>query len=521
MHDLVIGGGLVADGLGGEPFPADVAVEGDRIVAIGAGLGATRRTIDARGRLVAPGFVDIHTHSDFTLPVRPAAAAKLLQGVTTDCTGNCGFSPFPLPPGDAAARRHGVFIEPALGERWPDFDAYADALADARLGINVAPLVGLGAVRLAVVGDEDRPASAAELAAMRALVADALAQGARGASSGLVYAPSGFADRSELVALTAPVAARGRLYATHMRDEGDRLEEAVEEAIATATGSGCRLQISHHKAMGRPNWGKVEGTLARIEAALGEGVDVAVDVYPYTAGCTTLAAALPPAALAGGEDALRRRLADPSGRQAVAAMLRTGEKPLDAIVLGATPSRPELAGRRLVEQARADGVGAADLLVDLVARDGLACVMLVDAMAEADVRRVIAHSASMFGSDGWTMAVDGAPYAHPRDFAAAVRLLVRYVRDEAVLPLGAAVAKLAALPAARLGLSERGVIAAGRAADLVVLDLERLDEVATFADPCRHPVGIEQVLVNGLLAVEDGELTGARGGRVLRATEDG
>ncbi|MDX6593247.1 MAG: N-acyl-D-amino-acid deacylase [Gaiellales bacterium] len=520
MHDLVIRGGTVVDGRGGAAFTADVAVVGDTITAIGNGLGAARATIDARGLHVCPGFVDVHTHSDFTLPVRPAAEAKLLQGITTDCTGNCGFSPFPLAPGVPGGERHGVFIEPLLDQRWATFDAYADAMTERRPGINLAQLVGLGAVRLAAVGEEERPATERELQRMRDLVTEALKQGAFGASSGLVYAPSGFADLAELVAVTGPVADHGRLYATHMRDEGDRLEESVEEALATASGSGCRLQISHHKAFGEANWGKVELTLRRIEQAAEEGLDVAVDVYPYTAGCTTLAAALPPTALAGGEAAVRRRLADPEARRALVALLDGGEKSLDTIILGATPSRPDIGGRRLVELARADGVSPADLLFDIISADGLEPIMLVDGMSEQDVRTVIAHETSVFGSDGWTMATDAAPYTHPRDYAAAVRLLAHYVRDQPLLGLEAAIGKLTAKPAARLGLGDRGVLASGMAADVTVIDLQGLEEVATFEHPCHHPRGVRHVLVNGVVAVEDGVPTGGRGGRVLRASDN-
>ncbi len=516
MHDLVISGGVVADGAGGEPRAADVAVDGDRIAAVGSGLGAARETIDARGLLVCPGFVDLHTHSDFTLPVRPAAAAKLLQGVTTDCTGNCGFSPFPSPP-EAGGEPHGIFLEPGLHERWDDLAGYGTALAGERPGINVAPLVGLGTVRLAVVGADDRPPTAAELARMQEVVAGALEQGAFGASSGLVYAPGGFAQVAELVALTAPVAARGRLYATHMRDEGERLEAAVEEALATAAGSSARLQISHHKAFGEDNWGKVAGTLARIEQANAAGADAAVDVYPYTAGCTTLASTLAPEALAGGEPALRRRMADPEARRELVRMAESGDTPLDIIVLGAAASRPEVAGRRLVDVAEEDGLAPAELLLDLLAADGTSTAMVVHGMAAADVARVVGHPLSSFGSDGWVMSTDAVAYSHPRDYAAAVRFLTQYVRAEPVLSLGQAVAKLTRGPAARLGLRDRGGLAAGMHADVTVLDLEQLDEVASFADPCRHPVGIRHVLVNGVPAVADGTLTGARAGRVLGA----
>jgi N-acyl-D-amino-acid deacylase len=515
VYDLVIRGGAVVDGTGAGPVEADVAIEGDRIAARGSVAGGARSEIDATGCIICPGFVDIHTHSDFTLPIRPEAAAKLLQGVTTDCTGNCGFSPFPFPGGGADGRRHGVFFEPKLTSRWAGLAEYAADLNGAHPGINVAPMVGLGAIRLAVLGDRPGPATDAELRRMTRLVESAVEDGAVGASSGLIYAPGGFADVKELAAVIEPAARHGRLYATHMRNEAARLEEALEEALATAARAGCRLQVSHLKAFGRQNWGKLDGCLDRIDGANKGGMDVAFDVYPYTVGSTTLAALLPPSALDGGEDGLRHRLGQEAPRAELQELVRTGEKSLDSVILGVSPSRPELVGRRLLDAAAGEGVDPAAMVVDLVGADGLSATMLVDGMSEDDVRAAIRHPASMFGSDGWTMATDASHFVHPRDFGAAVRLLTRYARDEALLDLGTAVRKLTAAPAARLRLAERGVLVPGYSADVTIFNLGSLEETGTFTDPCRYPTGISHVLVNGVHAVRDGRLTGARGGRVL------
>lgn len=518
MHDLVIRGGLVADGAGGEPTPADVAISSGRISKIGQGLGAARRVIDATGLLVSPGFVDVHTHSDFTLPLRPQAEAKLRQGVTTDCTGNCGFSPFPFLSADESTRRHGVFFEPDLDERWSTLAAFARDMEMRELGINIAPLVGLGAIRLAVLGDERRAPTERELGRMQELLAEALGMGAFGASTGLTYAPGGFADVKELVALADTVGEWGRLYATHLRDEGDQLEASLEEAIDTVSRSGTRLQISHLKAFGGSNWGRVSDALEHIDRANAAGLDVAFDVYPYTTACTTLASALPPSTLEGGEARLRDHLADPMLRNSLREMLQNGEKPLDTIILCDVASRPELSGLRLADVAESLDIGPDDLLLELIERDGLQPTMLIDAMSESDVREAVKHEKSMFGSDGWTMSTDALPYAHPRNFAAAVRLVTHYVHDESLLNIGTAVHKLTALPARRLGLHDRGLIAEGHAADICVIDLEGLDDVASVSDPCRYPTGVQYVLVNGSVAVEDGTLTGARAGRVLTAT---
>ncbi len=516
MTDLVFRGGLVCDGSAREPYRADVAITGTRITAVGDGIPAAATEIDAAGLVVAPGFVDVHTHSDFTVPVRPAAAAKLLQGVTTDCTGNCGFSPFPLAP-DAVSRRHGTFFEPALAERWPSLGAFAESVDGLPPAINLAPLVGLGAVRLAVLGEEDRPATGPELTEMRRLVDVSLAEGGFGISSGLIYAPSGYADVAELAGLAEVAAARGRIYATHMRNEGDRLEAAVDEALEVGRRSGCAVQISHHKAVGEANWGKLTTTLATIDAANTAGGDVSVDVYPYTAGSTTLAALFPAEMLAGGEARLRARLADPEARAAVLRAIAAGEHRLADVVLAGPPSAPELRGRRLVDAATERGVDAGELVLDLVAVDGLDVVMVVHGMSETDVRTVLGHDRAMFGSDGWVMSTDAAGYAHPRNFAAATRLLTHYVREIGLLALPEAIRKLSTMPARRLGLTDRGVIAPGAMADLVAFDLGGLQEQATFEDPCHHPVGVEHVLVNGVHAVAAGALTGLRGGRVLRA----
>lgn len=515
MLDLLIKGALVVDGAA-PPREADVGVEDGRIRLVGSGLGRARRSIDARGKLLTPGFVDIHTHSDFTLPVRPSAEAKLAQGVTTDVTGNCGFSPFPLGQ-DTPALRHGGFIELALRERWPSLQAYAETLEERKLGINVAPLVGLGAIRLTVLGEDDVPANDGSLARMVDLLRQALREGAFGASSGLVYAPSSFADVEELAALAEVVASEGGLYATHIRNEGNHLEEAIGEALEVARRSHCSLQISHLKAQGRANWGKVADVLARIDDATQAGYDVWTDAYPYTAGSSMLASLLPAEELDGGEAALRRRLAEPDERRRLTHLLeKESAFALEDVVLAVVPGRPELGGSRLTDVAAREGRSPSDLVLDLLERDGAETSMVAFGMAEEDVRLVLRHPRAMVGSDGWTMTTDGAPYAHPRSFAFTVRLLARYVRDEQVLDLTSAVAKLAYLPSRRLGLLDRGVVSPGAIADLVVIDVDRLSEESTFERPCAYPIGIEHVLVAGKPAVEDGRITGERWGRVLR-----
>lgn len=512
--DIVIKGGRVVDGRGSVDAVTDVAIDGGRIVGVGEGFRG-RRTIDARGKVVAPGFIDVHTHSDFTLPLRPSAEAKLLQGVTLDVTGNCGFSPFPLDDGPESIQ-HGAFVEPDLRQRWTSLGEYREALADLRPAIHVAPLVGLGAVRLAVLGSERRPPTPSELAQMESLVDAAMRDGAFGVSSGLVYAPSSYADVSELAALAAVAGRHGGFYASHIRDEADGVAEAVAEALEVGRRAGCPVQISHHKVLGRRNWGRVEETLCAIDAAGDDGLDVSLDVYPYTAGSTTLITLLPPAELSQGETVLRERLADPEFRAEMAQAIHTrAQFAPDEVQLALVPSRPELSGRRLTEAAAEEGLDPAELALRLIEADGSHVVMLGFGMAEDDVRRVLRHPRSMIGSDGWLMSADDAGGSHPRNFACTPRLLARYVRDEPVLSLSEAIRKLTDVPARRLGLSDRGALAPGMVADVVVFDLERLEEGATYALPGAHPTGFAYVLIDGQVVVEDDHITGSRPGRVL------
>jgi N-acyl-D-aspartate/D-glutamate deacylase len=517
MADLTITGGCVVDGSGAPAVVADVAIEGGRVAEIGPRLPRDGAVLDAGGLLVTPGFIDIHTHDDFTLPLRPEAEARLRQGVTTTVTGNCGFSPFPL-DGSAAARRHGAFFEPALDSRWQDLSSYAEELEARGLGVNVAPLVGLGAIRLAVVGEDDRPPSAGELVEMRELTRAALRHGAFGASSGLVYAPGCYATAAELGALAAEVGRAGGFYATHMRDEAGRLEAAVAEAIQVGSEGDCAVQISHHKAIGRANWGKVRRTLAMVEAATEHGMDITLDAYPYTAGSSTLLSLVPAEHQVGGVEALQARLAEPAERAAVIAAIE--EERVFALadtVIAAAPSRPDLDGVGLVDAAERDGVRAAELVVDLIRRDGLGVVMVAFGMSGDDVDRVLGHPLTMVGSDGWVLATDASPHPHPRNFSCTARLLTAFVRDRPVLELPAAIRKLTALPARRLGLADRGLLAPGAVADVTIVDLDGLRDLATFDDPSAYPEGIRHVLIAGRPALADGRPTGLRLGEVLPA----
>ncbi|MGW2119520.1 N-acyl-D-amino-acid deacylase family protein [Streptomyces zhihengii] len=519
-YDLLITGGTVIDGTGAAPRRADVAVRGDRVVRVGDPEPDARAvtTLDATGLTVTPGFVDLHSHADFSVLAMPDAEACLRQGVTTLVTGNCGLSPFPNPAAEVPA-------DPAPGTLggggWADLDAFAAAVDAARPAVNIAPLVGHGALRTAVTGAARTPAGPAELDAMRALLATAAEQGAFGMSTGLIYAPGSFAGTDEITALATEAARRGLLYATHMRDEGDKVTEAVEEALEVARASGVRLQISHLKAMGPANHGKVRTALALIDAAAAEGLDVACDVYPYTASSTRLTSRLPDWAMDGGTDALVERLADPGTRARVLADLRpaVGRTFLpEGVVLAMTgPGRySDRIGDSIADIARDEGVEPAEAVLEVLAAHRGEVMIVNHAMAEDDVDTVLRHPGSAVASDGWVLNAPGEGHPHPRNFGTFARVVGHYVRGQRVLELADAVRKMTSLPASRLPLPGRGTLAPGQIADLVVLDPEGVADRATFADPWQYAVGVRDVFVSGTCVLRDGHTTGARPGRTLR-----
>jgi N-acyl-D-amino-acid deacylase len=517
MAALIRGGRLV-DPRNGIDEPCDLAVDGDRVIGVGVGLphpGGATEVIDATGLLVAPGFIDIHAHTDFTTMRRPAAEARIRQGITTDVTGNCGFSPFPLPPERAD---YGAFLDPDLDIRWTDLAAFRASLAAVGHVVNLAPLVGLGAVRLGVMGDRDGPATPAELEQMRQLVATAMEQGAFGASTGLVYVPGCYFDAEEIAQLLQPVSDSARLYSSHIRNERSEVVAAVKEAISTATNAGVDLQISHHKAMGRENWGLTEQTLAIIDKTNAEGrIDVGVDIYPYTAGATELKSLLPAEALTDGLDGFRTRVADPAYRAEVTRQvdMSTQYQPYE-VILGGSVSRPELSGRPLLEAAALIGMTPAELVVELVVAEGESLTIIGHAASDDDLRRVVSHGRSMHGSDAWLMAEDQSTFAHPRNFHSALRYLA-YAQQHGMLSLSGAIERLSTRQALRLGMPDRGHLGVGAFADIVVIDPTELTLDAGYGEPCRYPDAVRWALVNGEVVIADGEPTSARPGRVLSA----
>jgi N-acyl-D-aspartate/D-glutamate deacylase len=514
--DIVIRGGTVFDGTGAEGREADVVVAGRIVRAVAPGYrGRAREEIDARGLAVAPGFVDIHSHALGTMFDDPRAESVVRQGITTVVAGQDGGS-------------HAPAAEP--GERsFATFAAYLDAVAALRPAVNVASMIGLGTVRGAVVGDGDRPATADEMARMEAHVREAVAAGACGASTGLEYAPGAFASREELAALCRPLAARGLAYATHMRNEDDTLIEAIDEAIWVARAAGVPLQIAHLKTSGMRNWGKIGDALARIEGARDAGMDVAFDRYPYIAYATGLSNLWPPSALDGGDAAFVKRLRDPATAAALrdyaldkVASLGGWDRVQITSVGGA--GEPAAHGLTMDRWAAARGADPYEAAVALLERSGGDVGMVGFGMSEENLERFLAHPLGMVCSDGGAFALEGPArrgHPHPRGLGAFPRVIARYVRERRALTLAQAIHKMTGFPAARIRARGRGVLRAGAFADIVVFDPATISDRATFAEPFRYPTGIAAVLVNGAVALRDGDRAPAGTGEIVRPAPAG
>lgn len=488
IDDLWITGALLCDGTGAPPRHADVALRGDRIAAVaepGALAGSCRRELAARGLVLAPGFIDVHTHDDFAAVLHPEMEFKRRGGVTTCVVGNCGLGAAPFREAQLMAR---AFHPGRTLPTWEGTAGYLAHLDAAPPGVNIGALVGHGTMRLAVMGGEKRAPEASELESMRSILAEGLDAGALGLSTGLIYPPGKYADTDEIVELATLMHTRGGLYTTHMRNEGDRLLDSVDEAIRIGERAGVPVQISHHKAAGRDNWGAVVDSLARIDAARERGVDVDADQYPYTAGSTILAAVL-----------------DDGGRG-------LGGVRASDVVIASTQNHPEWEGRSLEEIGETMGVSGIEAGERVLAAESGATVVL-HMMSEEDVRTVLSHRSTMIGSDGLP-TLDGKP--HPRLYGTFARVLGRYARDEKILALEEAVHRMTGFSAAKFGLVDRGEVRAGAFADLVLFDPAAVRDRGTFEDPNQYPDGIPFVWVNGVAVVEDGIDLGERPGRALR-----
>jgi len=481
--DITIRQVRIADGNGGPFIEGDVEITGDRITSVGSARDAIVE-IDGAGMVLSPGFVDVHTHDDGALLAYPGMEFKLAQGCTSVVVGNCGSSA--IPPAD----------DPILGsmnKTWTDLDGYFEAVAARQPSVNVMAQVGHNTVRRAVMGMDRRAPTAAELATMRGLVEMAMEQGTSGFSTGLIYQPGRYSDTEEVVELARPCAEHGGVYNSHMRNEGERLFEAVDELIHIGREAGCACHISHHKAAGKANWGRVAESLERVDAANASGSDITLDVYPYTAGSGPM-----------------YQYFDPSNID------RTlGE----AVQIAACFDFPELEGRRLVDVAVETGETIEALVHRIITapnKERTICVHFV--IDEADIETNLRHPRMMVGSDG-IPNLKGRP--HPRLFGTFPRVLGRYVRERGVIDLPEAVRKMTSLACDRFGLVDRGRVEVGAFADLVLFDEASVIDTATYDDPKQEPDGIAAVIVNGEVALDAGRHTGIGSGRPLRYRSSG
>ncbi|MEO8855570.1 MAG: D-aminoacylase [Burkholderiaceae bacterium] len=530
--DLLIRGGLAYDGTGAPPFRADIGIRGNVISFVGDGARlSASRVVEATGQVVAPGFIDIHTHSDMSLLLDGRGQSKVSQGVTTEVTGNCGFSPFPINPQHMQLHQDLLagIGDDAMELTWNDVEGYRKVAEGKGIAVNIAPLVGHGALRIAAMGVTHAPASDAQLATMQGLLETMLDQGAFGMTTGLTYVPSRYAPTSELVSLCETLARRGRLYASHARDRGldgdDHRYGPLNEALHLGRTTGVKVQYSHAAINTPSEWGTASGWTDRFEAAVAQGVDAAFDVYPYDASSSALTQYLPAWVQDGGVAAMRERLSDEAVMARAEADLAQGWSAnripwlWDRVVLARTDGvLGAVEGSNMATAAAQAGMTPERYTLELCRDGGNRVMVVLFYRTEEDMRTFLCCRHALMGSDGSAIPFDqGSRQPHPRNFGASVRVLGRFVRDLGDLDMATAIAKMTSGPAARLGMADRGVLALGKAADIVVFNAQEVRDRGTYLVPCQQAAGVAHVFVNGQSVVDNGEQTAARPGRVLRA----
>jgi N-acyl-D-amino-acid deacylase len=530
MFDLLIRNASIIDGTGAEPFTADIGIQGDTITAMGDLTTADfREELDlspthppshapTHTPILTPGFIDAHTHSDTYLLIEPSAPSKVFQGITTEVCGNCGASGAPISdisqlPSDWADKEY--------PGSWNSVAEYRALFEQAQPAVNAVLLIGHNTLRRNIVGYDNRPATSDEMDRMLQLMEESMAAGGRGLTTGLVYAPGMYAPREELVALASVAGRHGGLYGSHMRSEGSHLIEAIEETIAIGEAAGTRIQVSHLKTAGRSNWHKVDAAFETIHAAREHGLPVMADRYPYTAGATDLDVVFPSWFAEGGREVILKRLAEPAER----ARLRTellDSRPTEewgGVMVGSTthPDNLRFRGLNLLEVADVLGGGPVDAILHLCETDQLTTGAFFSGMSEENMFRILSEPYVMLGSDASLRAPTGPlshDYPHPRAYGSFPRFL-RWSLDGKTVLLPEAIRKMTSLPAAQFGLHDRGIIAEGKKADIVIFDPNQIQDQTTYGNPHQLSKGITHLIVNGTPTIRDSKLTAQHAGRIL------
>lgn len=546
MIDLIIRNGRIVDGTGNPWFRGEIGISDGKVEKIGRSVSAeSKRIIDAEGLVVCPGFIDIHNHSDTTVLINPKAESMVRQGVTTQVIGNCGFSCAPVKDHTKDLLGKYLFeLMPEIEIEWNTFGEYLNQLDKRKSTINIASLVGHGTVRIAVLGYAKRLPNREEIEEMKGLVVSAIEDGAFGMSTGLAYAPGIFSDTNEIIDLAEVIAEYDGLYTSHIRNEANETawKQSVQEAIQVGEKTGVRVQVSHIESH-YPNWGKQEMILRMFENARDKGIDVACDIPPYVCGYTTITTLLPDWALSGGLPKIVERLRDPEKRKKIKKFVMEEKdrhtNPSQSLVADGYPTkiwivssekRPELVGKNLEDVAEVFGKDPFDSALDLILGEEGKTPIICELHTEDDIREVVKHPLSIIESDGFSWTPHGKlgkTKPHPRSYGTFPLIFRKYVRGETrneepkekgekILSLEEAVRKMTSFPAQRLGLRNRGILREGTWADIVIFDPLTIEDQATYANPHQYPKGINQVLVNGEMVIEEGEHTGAYPGRILR-----
>jgi len=524
MLDLAVKNGYLLDGTGNPWLRADIGVKDGKVVRVGRLVESAKTSINTQGLTVCPGFIDMHSHSDDTLLINPRAESKIRQGVTTEVIGNCGDSGAPI---NETIRKEmektaAPIISAGVKIDYSTLQGYTRKLERQGISVNVAPLIGHGNLRKMVVGYENRPPTTRELQRMNNILAGAMRQGAFGMSTGLIYPPGSYSKTAEIIELAMVASSFGGIYTSHIRGEGETLLKAVKEAITVGEKAKIPVEISHHKAGGRRNWGKVKQTIQMIEEARARGIDVTCDVYPYVASSFGMVNMLPQWAHEGGPERIVQRLKDPEIKKRMRRDMLKGSLSSahwDKTMIAHCPKHREYQGRFVADLARARREDPFEFAFSLLITEKLAVGVVRFGMCEEDVEYVMRYPGAMIGSDGSALAPYGPlgkGHPHPRNFGTFPRVLGYYARERGIITLPDAVRKMTSLPAQKLGLWDRGVIRSGAWADLVVFNPKTVIDVATYANPKRYPKGIEYVIVNGVLTLSRGKHTGAMAGKVLK-----